>query len=60
MPTLNAKAFDTADYHIKYLFLWDTDSITFVFDKSATAIIFIQHKIFIGPLVPMLLTLDTA
>ena len=41
-------------------FSWDTDDIPFVADNSATGIICNVRKLFIGPLVPTKITLETA
>ncbi|KAL7532041.1 hypothetical protein ACHAXR_004390 [Thalassiosira sp. AJA248-18] len=41
-------------------FSWDTDGIPFVIDNSATGIISNVRKLFVGPLVPTRVTLETA
>ena len=60
MPTLYARAFATADDHIKDSLMWDTDGILFVIENSATDIISSQHILFTGPLIPTSVTLETA
>ena len=59
MPTLYAIGFATADDHIKYSFLWDTDSIPFMIDNYITEIINRQRRLFTGSLIPTLVTLET-
>ena len=60
MPTLYARDFATVDDHSNDTFLWDTDGIPFVIDKSVTKIIIIQSRLFTGPLIPTSVTLVTS
>ena len=60
MRTLYVRAFATTDDQIKDSFSWDTDSITFVIDNSATEIISSQRILFTGPLIPTTVILETA
>ena len=59
IPTLYARVFVTPDDHINDYLFWDTDGIRFVIDNSATAIIFSQHILFTGPMIPTPATLKT-
>ena len=60
MPTLYARAFSTADDHIEDSFSLDIDGIPFFIDNSVTAIISSQRILFMGPLIPTSVTLETA
>ena len=60
MPTMYAREFATEDEQSKDSFLWDTDGIPFVIYNSATVIISSQRRLFTGPLIPALVTLETA
>jgi hypothetical protein len=61
MPTLHIKMFTTkANQSDENAFSWDTDGIPFVIDNSATGIISNVRKLFVGPLTPTRVTLETA
>ena len=59
-PTLYIKVYTTVDTDNEESYSWDTDGIPFVIDNSATAIISNQRKLFVGPLTPMSVSLETA
>ena len=60
MPTLHIKMFTTHTNPDENAFSWDTDGIPFVVDNSATGIICNVRKLFVGPLTPTRVTLETA
>ena len=60
MLTLYAILFPTSYNHNKDSISWDMDSIPFVIDHSTTAIIISQSRIFKRPLLPVLVTPETA
>ena len=60
MPTLHIKMFTTHTNPDENAFSWDTDGIPFVIDNSATGIICNVRKLFVGPLTPTRVTLETA
>ena len=61
-PTLFIRAFATSSEENTddNAFSWDTDGIPFVIDNSATGIICNIRKLFVCPLVPTQVTLETA
>ncbi len=52
--------YTTNDNPSESTFSWDTDGIPFIVDNSATGIISNVHKLFIEPLIPNKVTLETA
>ena len=60
IPTLHIKMFTTHTNPDENAFSWDTDGIPFVIDNSATGIICNVRKLFVGPLTPTRVTLETA
>ena len=61
MPTLHIRAFVTASEHPdENSFSWDSDGIPFVIDNWATGNICNVQKLFVGPLTPTKVTLETA
>ena len=60
LPTLHIKMFTTHANPDENAFSWDTDGIPFVIDNSATGIICNVRKLFVGPLQPTRVTLETA
>ena len=60
MPYLYASAFATEDYHNDVSFSWNKDGITFVMDNYSTVIKISQLRLFTVPLIPKLVTLETA
>ena len=60
IPSLHIKVFATKKDSDENAFSWDSDGIPFVIDNSATGIISNVRKLFVGPLTPTRVTLQTA
>ena len=60
LPEIRVKAFVTSDKNDDNVFSFDTDGIPFIIDNSDTTIFCNVRKLFIGPIRPKTVVVETA